>query len=566
MSRAIFRIGFVLVVSCFLYWNHASSFAQEKSTRVDTTKEADQKLLPSIEPAQLQLPDVLIYGSDRSLRISGDKLAQPWDDAKAIAPKISYRPVADELELVNKSRHLLDQAKPPKSRTLGQLDVGRFEKFNIAAGHWQRINDYYFGFHGFYNRSSGQYKNSQFSQGALQGLFSFPAVPQINLSSQLDFHWANYGLYGSPIKHLHRRKRGGDLKLDSQWIIDTEQSANFGLLYQQTNFFDSDGNDFRQKGVLRHVGLNVVYQTNYWNIPIQWRAGYEYQALGRIDSDSTNAKNYLYLGASSSFVIKSYITIQPSILFENLDVNDSLSAYQLWPSIELITTPVKQLGLKLRLSKELSPCNYVELIEKNPFLSLKTIFVPIRNELELRLSGEYMPSSHFSLSFEFIRQTWRSFGYWVRETELGLLELGEIDKVQLSTVKLLTRYRLSPRANLETALQWQFDQIQRDSMNLQGDRVPYLERFRLPINFDYQIDRATQTSLSMIVVGPRYADRNNMKRLDGFVLISARGSRQLMKNIAAYAEINNLLNQKYQLWEKYPALGFYFEIGLKGNW
>ncbi len=566
MNRALYRISYGLLLWGWLLYSPPGLEAQAQSTQVDTTRKVDQKLLPGSEPAQLQLPDVLIYGNDRSLRISGDKLSQPWDDARPISPQTGYQPMLDELDPAKNKNQLQSRSKGIGSRTLCQLDIGRFQKFNIAAGHWQDIRDYHFGAHGTYNRSSGQYKNSQFSQGAVQAQFSFPPTPQLTFFSQFDFYWANYGLYGSTIEDLERRKIGGSLKIESQWTIDIEQSANFGFAYQQTNFHDSNGDEFDSKGRLRHIGLTAGYQTNYWNIPIHWRAGYEYQGLTHRATDSTNSKNYLYLGASSSFSFKDYVTIRPSVLFENLDVNDSLSAYQLWPSIELVAMPFSQLGLRLRVSKELSPYNYVELVEKNPFLSLRTIFVPMRNELELRIGGEYTPTSSLSLNAEVIRQSWRSFGFWVREPDLGLLELGEFDKVRLTTLKFQTRYRLSPRASLDASLQWQFEQIDQDSAAQAGDRVPYLERLRLPLNLDYQIDRSTRAVVSMVIIGPRYADRNNTQRLAGLALISARCDRRLMKNITAYGEINNLLNQKYQLWEKYPGQGFYFEIGLKGNW
>ncbi len=566
MNRAIFVTIFLLVCPCWVNFNHVWLFAQTQTSVADTTKKPDQKLTPASEPAPLELPDVLIYGSDRSLRISGDKLTQPWDDAKAIAPRISYQPLTDNSELANRKNHVQSSTRAIRSRTLAQIDVGRFQKFNIVAGHWQEIRDYHFGFHGTYNRSSGQYPNSQFAQGALHAQFGFPIQPQISFASEVDWHRANYGLYGSIVDRLHRTKTGGALKLGSQWTIDTNRSAAFDFTYQQTNYRDRNGDSYDRNGLQRHIELGGIYQTLYWGIPAQWRAGYQFQMLRPDGTDSINTKNYFYLGATCSYTIKHYVTIQPSLLFENLDVNDSLSAYQLWPSLELVAMPMSQLGLRLKFSKELSPYNYAELIEKNPFLSLQTMFVPMRNELELRLGAEFVPAPKLSLTAELIRQNWRSFGYWARDAESGLMQLGAIDRVRLTTLKAQGRFRASPRAIIDAGVQLQFEKIHHDSTAHFGDRIPYLERLRVPLNCEYQIDHSTKAQLSLTVTSPRYADRTNIKKLAGLVLVSGRCDKQVLKHIAAYAEINNLFNQKYQLWENYPGLGFYVEIGLKGNW
>ncbi len=553
----------ILVLICCQFLVTTSLHSQTKTTLPDTTKKPTQKLEPKEEKPKLELPDVLIYGTDRSIRVTGDKLEKSQEDAKLIAPTINYEPLTKDLNLENNKNYFDSQEKSLGSRTLVQLDVGKYQQFNFKAGQWEETQNYNYSIFGKYDRSNGQYDNSQYYQGAIQGQFGFRVSPNFVISTQGKFRLYDYGLYGAEIENLRRKKSGGKIKIDAQWSISAEQSADFSIYFQQNNCKDKDGIDYSSKLEQRGIGLVSLYQTKYRSIPIFVRSLYEYQRLDQFIADSIRTQNYFQLKSWTSFKIKNYLIIKPTILFENLDVNDSLSQYLVSPDIEIIAMSTPKFGVLLKASREYLPINYTEICEKNPFISSKTNFVPMKKEMELKLGIEYKFSSQLSLKGEIIRQSWKKYAYWYREPKIGLFQLNSLNKATLTILNFQSKFTFSSKLNVDAGIQINFNSSKDDSIT---NHLPYLERFRIPFNLEYKIDKTTQASLKIQLIGPRYADLKNNEKLSSIGLLSVYLEKQLIKNISVFVEGNNLTNQKYEIWQKYPSMGFYFGAGLRGSW
>ncbi len=537
-----------------------------KTTPPDTTKRSAQKLQPEEAKTKLELPDVIIYGTDRSVRQSGDKIEKPYEDAKLIAPVINYQSLTQDLKLENQKGYFESQKKNIGYKTMFLVDAGIYQQLNFEAGHWREAENYNYSVHGKYDRSDGQYDNSQYYQGSIQAQLGVRMSPGFVLSSQGNFRLSDYGLYGAFLEDLQREKSGGKINVDAQWSLTDERSTELSTYFLQSNFTDTDDNDYSDKSRQLMIGLVSSYQAQYCSIPIFVRSLYEYQSLKNVTVDSANSQYILQLKTWASVKFKKYFIIKPGIFFENLDVNDSLSKYQIWPNLEIIAMPVPRVGLLFKVSKEFSPINYADFFEKNPFLSHETNFMPMRRELELRAAIEYNASARLSMNTEFIRQNWKDYAYWFRESSIGLFQLRSIDKVTLNILNFQSRFKLSAKANFDAGIQIHFDEINKDSLSKIGDDLPYLERFRIPFNLEYKIDQSTQARLSFVLVSPRYADLSNAEKLSSFGLLSVHLERQLFKNISAFIEGNNLLNQKYELWQKYPGMKLFIAAGLRGNW
>jgi outer membrane cobalamin receptor len=171
-----------------------------------------------------------------------------------------------------------------------------------------------------------------------------------------------------------------------------------------------------------------------------------------------------------------------------------------------------------------------------------------------------------TLHSEIFQQRWNHYGYWFRESETGLFRLNSLGRVTLTILTFQGKVDLSSTMKFDVGIQFAFDKIQDDSLKKKDPHVPYLEKLRLPFNFEYQIDETTQARLSFVWVGARNIYLTDDRKLAEFGLLSAKVEKQFRKNISLYLKGNNLLNQKYQIWQGYPTVKFYFEVGMKANW
>ncbi len=565
------KLSTVLILSLVFYFFqflYSSSLDAQtsKTTISDTTKKSAQKLNPEKDQPKLELPDVLIYGTDRAVRIAGDKLDRFKEEVKLVAPPVHYQPVTKDLQLENHKGYFESKKKGIDSRTIIHLSVGRYQQFNINAGRWKEAKNYNYSGWANYERSSGQYENSEYYHGAFQSQVGIRLSPKFIVSSRGHLRLINYGLYGAQLENLQRHINGGDIEIAAQWSTSTEQSADFSASFQQNEYKDDEAENYLSKLIERRIGLTTTYQAKFRRLPIFIRGWFEHQKLNSVAIDTASAQNYFLLKSWTSFKVKKYFTFNPGILFEILELNDSFSEYQFSPEIELIVTPTTKIGLFLKGTKGYSPLNYYSLIERNPFTSYQTKLFPTKKEMELKLGIEYNPSARISVSGEIIRQNWKNYTYWLPEIGIDLFQLNAINKVSLTILNFQTKFTIFSKLNFDAGCQINFDKVKDDSLTKKGSHLPYLERLRLPVNLEYNIDKTAKASLAFLWISPRYSDLNKNEQLSSIALLSLHFEKQLIKNISVFVEGNNLLNQKYEFWLNYPGMGFYFEAGLKGSW
>jgi len=565
------KINFYLLLVGLLFWGILANdlrflYCQEKTTaHTDTSKKAVKKLPPATEPPRLQLPEVLIYGTDRSLRVSGDKLNRSREEVKLIAPSIDYQSEGQHRRLQNHKGYFQFSKEKIKSRTAFKLDVGSFQQFEINASHWKQNENYNYGIGANYERSNGQYENSQYLQAGLKSQLGMRLSSGFIVAGNTDFQLFDYGLYGAETSGLKRELKKGDIKIESQWSPAADQSATVSIYYQQNNYRDR-AEQYQSELARRDIGLVATYQTRLRTIPLFVRGSYDYQKLDITDDEIVRSQKYLRLKSWTSVKINRYFRVKPGVLFENLDLAALYSAGQFSPELEIIATPTSHLGILLKGSRGFEPMNYAGLSQKNPFISYQVDFIPARKELELKFGVEYNPISGVSLIGEFIQQNWSDYAFWARNVRSGLFVLNSLDKVNLTNINFQAQWRPRSDLKLDTGLQLYFPSVPDQSLQSGKIRVPYLEKFRIPITIEYSITDKIQSGLTLLWIGARYTEFDADHTLGSFGLLNAHVKSHIYKSISFFIGGNNLLNQKYEFWEKYPGMGAYFEAGLKGNW
>lgn len=531
----------------------------------DTTKNAQQKLPPQDEKTRLELPDVLIYGTDRSVRMTGEKVTSEQKDVKLIAPTTVYQSLAKELDSDSQKNYFQSSKWGSGSQTILQLNAGRFSQFGILAGRYQEFKNYNYSLQGNYNRSNGQFQNSQYSEGSLKAQAGIRFTPNFVISGNGCYQSSDYGLYGAEIEELARKISGGKFKINTQWSDSPDRAIEFTMNYQRNNYHDRDTTNYCADLAERNISLFSGFQTKLGSFPIAIHGLYQYSRLTP-ENDSIASQKFLQFKSSLSFSIKHYVTLKPALIFENLALKPSFSGNLISPELEIVATPNDKLGVILKFSSGYSPLTYSNFWELNQFVSQRLQFIPSKKELDTKLGMEFNPFSKVTISGIVTYQKWDKYGYWVREAESGLFTLNALKNLALTTFSLQTRMTLLPNLKLDAGIQFVWDDVQADSATGNDRHTPYLERFRMPVSLGYQFDSTTEARLSFHWIGSRFISLHDDAKLAAFGLLQMNIEKRVQKHISAYLKGDNLLNQNYQLWQNFPGMKLYFEIGIKGNW
>ena len=103
------------------------------------------------------------------------------------------------------------------------------------------------------------------------------------------------------------------------------------------------------------------------------------------------------------------------------------------------------------------------------------------------------------------------------------------------------------------------------SLTDKSSKAWYKPSFTMTLRGDYRLDETWKFNASMMLMGKRWAmDLNgDAEQLKPAVDIKLGADYQLMEDLAAFAEIHNLIHDKYQLYYNYPSVGFEIFAGIK---
>lgn len=535
--------------------------AQTQPASADSVR----KLPPQDEKPKLELPDVLIYGPDRSARTEGEKLNSTREDLKLIAPSSDYRSRIND-EIFDRQKDLYSaQARGAGRRLLLQSALGRFQQFDVLAGFQQEAEVYNVSLQSSYDRSQGQFENSQYYQAQMKGHVAARFSPQIVLSGKGDWMFSQYGLYAAGDGHMQRKIQQGDFRLGAKWAPLADQIYDGAIYFHQASFRDRDTSTYRSEVNEKMLGIMAGFQTKSSVVPIFIEAKYEFNQLAD-DRDSSQTQGFFQLKSWLFYSYRQLLVVKPALVLEYFAAGDSFAKNLLVPELEITATPTPSLGLFFNAGAGYYPANHSDRWGQNSFVVGQIDFIPSHRQMEFKFGIEYALSAATTIRGELLHQRWRRYGYFLRELDARLYRMGSLDRVTMNHVDLRATTNLSSRLKLEGGLQLSFAAVKDDTLSGAKRHLPYLQPWRVPIHLYYTINNSTQLQATLVGIGARYTALTGDRALTSVALLSLRLEQQLYKKISGYLEGRNLLNQRYEIWQGYPAHRLYFELGVKGSW
>ncbi len=103
-----------------------------------------------------------------------------------------------------------------------------------------------------------------------------------------------------------------------------------------------------------------------------------------------------------------------------------------------------------------------------------------------------------------------------------------------------------------------------ETANLYG-KAWYKPGFTMTLRGDYSLDETWNLNAAIMILGKRWALNldNVPEQLNPAFDVQVGADYKIQEDLAAFAEIHNLFNNKYQLYYNYPSLGFELFAGIK---
>jgi len=540
----------------------------------------------------LELPDVLIYGTDVELR-KPDKKAEP-PQTPPLIQKRSLISVYVPPPVIRTEARLTPTlpAYAPQHTTSLAISYGSFQTAKSALAHWREWSWGTLGLRAEWRRSQGPFSNSHFNIGSVSGQFTLTFSPQVTGRARFLYWDGRYGLWGSSIKSYERKV--AYYRVLSSLSYDTPGGFHLQVSYEHWKFplkimdipspatvtFKEKIHQFTLNVSWRRqalsLALNGRYLMNKTRYPYSYMPSYSPQGSQRYKDEvgrttlkvSWKGRNFAWTGGIllDLWSVESPWGTKPGRSRSRLSPHFE-GSFWLRPSVRVFLNFRQFYRYRLRL----------DLWQENPFFCQS---LPSQEPEDWRFSGilgvEWSPPGGFSLKMAYQRHEVRNFAYWLFAGEGDVFIYSRIPSLQFSTLSADIAWPL--REFLRLKLRSLFTitgPIQRPSDSEVGpageiapniQHVPYLESFRISLALNWGITPSTILEILSDYVGPRFCyasfpTTSSEIRLQEYWFLRAKIRRTFGK-AELFLEAVNLLDDKFVKWYGYPEWGFQMYGGI----
>lgn len=531
---------------------------------------------------RLEIPEVLILGENTLFRNAKSKQINPASDAIMPQETQGSRQFDSQPESGSGEKIPEQKGSPVNHNSLVELRYGTYQSPYIYARHWHQLNRFSFNVEGSFDKSEGQFDNSQFQLWDLNGYFGLQLDPNHRIFGSGYFGSNEYGLWASAFDHQRDWTKAGiqvgaqgRLSPSSQYEVSVSQEVmprerSIDLLPDSLNF-----RSIREKN--RNIRGKVVEQAG------QWQFGGSIDALfNKTESARGSIVGRRFSNALVRLTVELERKIGDAASFsgglnyqfydlDSLNVNDS----QFRPTLSFSWNLSPRFRISSTYDSFWRMTTRQQLLSINPAANLNFSHSPVeevKHSFGVNLEWRIDAGSVVNLAYNFQKinnlQIWRAPDVTPGAPDIAtnyLFPITSIPEAHLSIFKVsLTSGDLRPY-RFRTQLILSGSGI--DEFGVAGPSpaetdIPYLEDVRLPVEFEYLVHPDVTVMASGNYLGSRVFETNQPLLGDSFFTLDGRITYR-KDFFEAYILVKNLLDQKYEIWNRYPETGIQAFAGVK---
>ena len=346
------------------------------------------------------------------------------------------------------------------------------------------------------------------------------------------------------------------------------KSASFKA-YRMFDRYDSHENRVKATG-----NFEIPIQNNFFtvNADVDFLNTYFAQ---NIDYTGDVSNSFLNMGVTPSFkIIKDNVKLNLGVsLVYSADFNGDDSQFRLFPKISASVNIIDDLMIAYAsVDGGIHQNSLQNTVDEMPFLSPTMDVIPtsVQYDVTVGVRGKLMEGLSYNTNVSYRKEN----GYLQYIDSKGILvptngwdALNSFDALQ-DTVKIFefygeVEYKAIKGLNISADLL--FNGFKSDNF----DKVYNKPNFKISATADYRFMEDFTVGTSMYFVGNRDYKNNPVNAtvtedgtLDSYFDINFDAGYDVTKQIGTFLRLNNVLNQKYEVYKNYPAQGFQIMAGV----
>jgi hypothetical protein len=518
-----------------------------------------------VKDSQLELPDVLILGKDLATRVVGNKKQITADSPTIIRPGSSYEPLSTWFTGEAFKPRLETESWVNDRMSWVSLQGGGYSTINADAGHWQKIGLGGYRINGWFERSSGQFPNSQYSQGGLMGKINYALAPQVTGMTNVHYSLYKRGLHGAALRDMVRSGSIGGFGADLQYDINRLSDGNVGFeisnasMKSDTSSLRYDASDdfwYRLNGDYT-ISLSAVQFT---------LAGRYLRDAFKLRDDSTTTKSALgdiVLETHAQFSHK--LSAVLGLMYQFAD-SDSLSQENRFsPFGRFNYMPSDRFGITLSATTGYQLKTFSQWWQNNPYLAHRVPQHISETRVGVSADCDYEILENFKVQVGLSRYWMNNMFYWQMNPHTQLVDLLSLEKPELTEIRIGMIAEVNDYTRLQVYFISYSDKLDDEDIQSTGYGIPYRPEYRIPIRAAIRLLTDMHLVLAADIIGKRRIRIDEKKTLDPYGLMQITLAKNFGRNYSALVTVRNLLDSEYERWEHYPETGVHVLLGVRAK-
>jgi len=570
MKNRILKI--TLSVSIFFSLAKAQEKIPPPPTKItlpsDTTRvepEAQDKI--EAEKPQLELPDVVVFGQDREVRVTGGKESLTPESPTLVKPESPYEPISIWFGRESSKPQVEGAASGLRKLSWASLQGGGYSTVLIDGGHWQKYSLGDYRARAWLDRSSGQFDNSSFSQGGISGKVSYELQPQVVGTARVEYSRFSRRLQDSELakQDFSRLSSTGSFGAELQYDLNKLSDGRLGIEIGSSGVQSDTSNTRLDKTSDFWYDLNFSYSTQWSNLQITASGRYIREVIDLL-RDSTSMKASLgEIGVQGFTRLSNTLSAVFGFTYQSSAADSFASVSRISPFARISLTPNSRIGLTGIVFTGLEYKTFTQWWQENPYIAHRPALVADNTKLSFRVESDLELVPNLRLRGSFARSWMERMHYWEQNPLSRLIDLREIRNPELTEIQIGMIADLSTRTRLQASFVSYSDKIDKEGALPNLDRIPYRPDFRIPVRVSVQLLKDMYLGVQADINGVRRSRLNEASRLPAFGMMQGTLSKDFGKVISAFLSVNNILDSEYVVWENYQETGVTLNLGLRAK-
>lgn len=528
-----------------------------------STVESSEQATPS--RPQLELPEVLIQGENRRTYISTNKESVVQETPVLLKPEAPSQVISTWFQL-QESKPPIEVSTPDVLRSIwGDIQGGSNATFLGNLGYWQEFDQITLHGQGWFDRSDGQYTNSQYTEGGGSINLDYRATENFLGSVNGGYQRHALGMYGAAHPDISRDVTSLDAGGDLQYRLSENATTNISVNTVQTQLQSDSGTVMLNKTNDAWYKVDGELLSQLWGMQFGISGNLLYESLKTQRESGFAESTFGEVGLETLFPISGALSAKIGVKYQALRKENNNTFHYIAPYSRINFTPGNNIGFSVAFNTGYEYSTYSQFWKGNPYIAHTVLLVPNEIEWGTEVFADVQLAPGFIIHGRIYHSRNKVLQYWHQVDSTNSFNRLQASDVRLTEMQAGIEWQLGEVINLRGTLETYTAQYPSDSPYAGVHYIPYRPWVRLPVQVTIALPSNFELSFDGVISDKRYVDYASLKKLPGYGQVSGTISRTFGEKYTVSLTGRNLLNTNYEIWEHYPEPGIQIFLGFRAK-